>query len=497
MIQKFLKAFFVFAAIIAAGGYIFWPVEWSAKGPIFDFMTGKQLGAPNSGVVKSRFNLPAGFKIGVFAGDVNNARMMRSTSAGDLLVSSMRPGEVILLHKDADGDGISDGRTILFRGLDRPHGLALRDGHLYVAETGGIFRAPFDAAGRTVGDIEYINDTLPPGENHNTRTIGFGPDGWLYVSVGSTCNVCIETHPYRAAILRMQPDGSDVHVFATGLRNTVGFDWQPGTGRLYGTDNARDLLGDDIPSCEINLLEEGQFYGFPYTFDDKVVDPDFGAGHEAEIATSRVMAHGVGAHVAPLGIKFLKPGLAPEGYGGTALVALHGSWNRSVLSGYKVVALSFAEDGSITQEDFLTGFELDEDVIGRPVDIEQGPNGAIYISDDYAGAVYRIGWGDMNVAQEPAQTQAPNVMDIAFDAADVAAGAALFGANGCAACHDPASAPEGVQVKLLQNLQSRFDVESLSLLLDRPPGPMPRPDIADEERRLLSVYLLSLEENSR
>ena len=497
MIKKFLKAFFVFAVIIAVGGYIFWPAEWSAKGPILDFMTGKQLGAPKSGVVKSRFNLPAGFKIGVFAGDVNNARMMRSTSAGDLLVSSMRPGEVILLHRDADGDGRSDGRTILFSGLDRPHGLALRDGYLYVAETGGIFRAPFDAAARTAGNIEYINDTLPPGENHNTRTIGFGPDGQLYASVGSTCNVCIEEHPYRATVLRMQADGSDVQIFATGLRNTVGFDWQPGTGKLYGTDNARDLLGDDIPSCEINLLEEGQFYGFPYTFDNRVVDPDFGAGHEAEIASSRVMAHGVGAHVAPLGIKFLKPELSPEGYGGKALVALHGSWNRSVLSGYKVVVLSFADDGSITQEDFLTGFELDEDVIGRPVDIEQGPDGAIYISDDYAGAVYRIGWGDLTVADSTKLAGTTLTPDMAFNAEDITAGAALFAANGCAACHDPASAPEGVQVKLLQNLQSRFDTASLSLLLDRPPGPMPRADITDEERRALAVYLLSQEDHTR
>ena len=493
MIKTFLKAFLAFIILLGVGGYIFWPAEWSAKGPILDFMTGKQLGAPQDDVVESRFTLPTGFKIGVFADGVTNARMMRSTSAGDLLVSSMRPGEVILLHKDSNGDGVSDGRTVLFKGLDRPHGMAIRDGYLYVAETGAIFRAPFDAAARTVGEIEYINDTLPPGENHNTRTIGFGPDGMLYVSVGSTCNACIEEHPYRAAMLRMQPDGSDVSIFATGLRNTVGFDWQPETGRLYGTDNGRDLLGDDVPQCEINLIADGQFYGWPYTYDDRVVDPDFGAGHEAEIASSRVMAYGIGAHVAPLGIKFLKPGLAPKNYDDKALVALHGSWNRSVLSGYKVVALSFAEDGSITEEDFLTGFELDEDVIGRPVDIEQGPDGAIYISDDYAGAVYRIGWGDMKVAEGATPQASAVAAPTIFGAADIEAGAALFAANGCAACHSPESAPEGVQVKLLQKLESRFDVQSMKALLNTPPGPMPRPDITDEERRLLAVYLLSRE----
>jgi len=497
MIRKFFLGLLGFIFITAIGGWIFWPDNWAAKGPILDFMTGKQLGAPADGVVKARYQLPEGFKIGVFADGVTNARMMRMTRAGDLLVSSMRPGEVILLHRDDNGDGVSDGRTILFSGLDRPHGLALRDGYLYVAETGGILRTPFDAAARTVGEIERINDTLPPGENHNTRTIGFGPDGWLYVSVGSTCNVCIEEHPYRAAMLRMRPDGSDVSVYATGLRNTVGFDWQPGTGRLYGTDNGRDLLGNDVPNCEINLIEQGEFYGFPYTYDNRVVDPDFGAGHEAEIASSRVMAYGIGAHVAPLGIKFLRPGIAPSGYGGKALVALHGSWNRSVLSGYKVVALTFGEDGEITESDFLTGFEKDEDVIGRPVDIEQGPDGAIYVSDDYAGAVYRIGWGDMAVSghiTEAVQSVDPLAELEADDRTRLAAaGAVIYQSGGCAQCHDPAVAAEGIQVKQLQALTDRYDIMGLAALLNAPPGSMPRPDLTDSERRALAVYLLTLD----
>ena len=493
MVKKFLKAFLAFAIVIAVGGYLFWPAEWSVRGPIIDFMTGKQIGAPAVGTLQSRFKLPDGFQIGVFAAGVNNARMMRITDTGDIIVSSLRPGEVILLHRDGNGDGVSDGRTVLLSGLDQPHGLAIKDGYLYVAETGAIFRVPFDADARIVGTRETVFDGLPPGGNHRTRTIGFGPDGMLYVTIGSSCNVCTEEHPYRAAMLRMRPDGTDAQIFATGLRNTVGFDWQPGTGWLYGTDNGRDLLGDDIPHGEINLIEEGQFYGWPYTYDDNTIDPDFGAGHETEIEASRVMAHGLTAHVAPLGMRFLKAENAPPGYAGAALVALHGSWNRSVLSGYKVVALSFADDGTISEEDFLTGFELNEDVIGRPVDIEQGPDGAIYVSDDYAGAVYRIGWGDMAVTQGSAISGAPQMADPIYSADDVAAGSALYAANGCAACHDPSSAPDGVQVKLLQSLKARYGVESLKALLDVPPGPMPRPDITNEERRLLSVYLLSLD----
>lgn len=488
--MKFFKGLLVVIVASVALAWIFWPSTWVVKGPMLDFITGKQIEAPSEAMRDQRFRLPEGFHIGLFAEGVNNARMLRMTGTGDLLVSSMRPGEVILLHRDANNDGAADGRTVLLRGLDLPHGLALSGGYLYVAETGRIVRAPFDQVARTVGDIEVIFDGLPPGGNHRTRTIDFGPDGLLYVTVGSTCNVCIEEHPYRAAMVRMQPDGSDASIFATGLRNTVGFDWQPGTGKLYGTDNGRDLLGDDIPHCEINLIEKGQFYGWPFTFDDRVVDPDYGAGRETEIANSRVMVHGLGAHVAPLGIRFLSGHGLPDGYEGRALVALHGSWNRSVLSGYKVVALDFTEEG-ISEVDFLTGFEHGGDVIGRPVDIEQGPEGFIYISDDYAGAIYRVAYGDA-VVSAGLPASASDVADVNTAALEPfqEAGKDLYDQNACAMCHDPAEAPEGVQVKVLADLSARYQLESLAALLNAPPGPMPRADLTDDERRALAAYLL-------
>jgi len=496
MIMKFFKALFAFIVVLGLGGWLFWPDTWVVRGPMVDFITGKQVGPPDEQTLAERFRLPEGFEIGVFASNVNNARMMRITNEGDLLVSSMRPGEIILLHADQDGDGVADGRTVLMTGLDIPHGLALRDDYLYVAETGRIIRVPFDAKERSVGPIEPVFEGLPPGGNHRTRTIAFGPKGWLYVTIGSTCNACIEDHPYRAAMLRMQPDGSEMTIYATGLRNTVGFDWQPGTGRLYGTDNGRDLLGDDIPHCEINLIEEGQFYGWPFTFDNKAIDPDFGAGKEAEIAQSRSMAHGLGAHVAPLGMRFLTPSLAPPGFEGVALAALHGSWNRSVLSGYKVVALRFDADGNVSQEDFLTGFEKDDDVIGRPVDIEQGPDGALYVSDDYAGVVYRIGWGGLSVSSVQGIVADEKLDPFASLSADElsglkATGAEIFEVNACAQCHDVAFAAEGVQVKALKNLAVRYDLLSMQLLLNAPPGPMPRPDLTEEEQRALAAYLLA------
>lgn len=491
MIKTFLKALLGFIFVVAVGAWLFWPDTWVVKGPMFDFITGRQVEAPSKGTIQARFKLPDGFQVGVFASGVENARMMRVTPAGDLLVSSMRPGEVILLHRDDDNDGVADGRTVLLSGLDLPHGLALKDGYLYIAETGRIVRVAFDFDARTVGAVESVFEGLPPGGNHRTRTIGFGPDGWLYVTIGSTCNVCIEDHPYRSTMLRMREDGSQMSIFATGLRNTVGFDWQPGSGRLYGTDNGRDLLGDDIPHCELNLIEEGGDYGWPYAYENKVADPDFGPGNEDKVAASRPMAHGLGAHVAPLGMRFLQPDLVETGYEATALVALHGSWNRSELSGYKVVALDFAADGSIQERDFLTGFEFDEDVVGRPVDIEQGPDGAIYISDDYAGAIYRVGYGTLPVAGFTSEIAQSSLAEADFAAADIDAGRLLYEQNGCAACHDPEVAPEGVQVKLLKGLAARFDQASMAALLNAPPGPMPRPELTDEDRLQLAAYLLS------
>ncbi|NVJ98035.1 MAG: PQQ-dependent sugar dehydrogenase [Alphaproteobacteria bacterium] len=495
MLRKMFVGLGITLAIVLMGAWLFWPKNFVAKGPFWDFLTGAQVEAPTKDMLESRFTLPEGFRIGVFAADVPHARMMRVTSEGDILVSSMREGNVILLHADKNNDGMADGRTVLMSGLDIPHGLALKSGYLYVAETGRIVRARFDAKARAVGDVELVLDGIPPGGNHRTRTIGFGPDGMLYLTVGSTCNVCIEDHAYRAAMVRMKPDGSGARIFARGLRNTVGFDWQPGTGHLYGTDNGRDLLGDDTPHCELNLIEEGAFYGWPYAYDAKVPDPDYGAGHEAEIASSKPLVHGFGAHRAPLGIRFLTPGLEPLGYEGAALVALHGSWNRSTLAGYKVVSLHFGANGTVEQKDFLAGFEKDGDVIGRPVDMVQGPDGAIYVSDDYAGAIYRISWGDMVASKETAlNDERPHPLADVTDAevqVMTMAGSVLFAANGCAACHDPASAADGVQVKELKALAQRYDIEGITGLLEVPPGPMPQYDLTAEEKRALAIYLLA------
>lgn len=494
MLKKVLKTMLIVAVLAVVGLWVFWPKNFAVNGPLLDFITGKQAETPTTEVMRARFNLPTGFRIGLFAGNVNNVRSLQVTETGDIVAASMRGNEIVLLHRDEDGDGTSDGRTVLSTGRNHPHGIALYNGYLYVADTDQVVRFPFNAAARTVGDAEVVFTGMPLGGNHTTRTIAFGPDGMLYVTVGSSCNVCIEEELYRASMLRMTSEGDAVQTYATGLRNSVGFDWQPRTGKLFATDNGRDLLGDDTPHCELNLIEEGADYGWPYAYDDRQVDPDYGIGNEGRVAASRPMYHGFGAHRAPLGMRFLNPETAPSGYENTALVALHGSWNRSTLAGYKVVSLHFSEEGAVEQRDFLTGFELDEDVIGRPVEIVQGNDGAIYVSDDYSGSIYKIGWDDMIVPGfdiEAKETVNP-LADYSWDDIEFLAnaGSETFIDYGCASCHDTAASAEGVAVKELKNLASRYDVPTLQQLFKTPPSSMPSFEFSDEESRALAVYLL-------
>jgi glucose/arabinose dehydrogenase len=363
------------------------PERWGVNAPMLAMLAGRSVGSPGDARLRERIRLPEGFSIAVYADGLRAPRMLRFTPAGDLLVSLPHAGRVVLLERDADGDGRADGVRGVLDELDRPHGLDLRDGWLYVAETDGVVRVRFDPEARAAaGGVERVVEGLPALGNHC-------PDGWMYVSIGSSCNACEESDPRRAAIVRYRPDGSGEEIFASGLRNAVGFDWQPGTGALYATDNGRDLLGDDFPPCELDLVEAGRFYGWPYANGDNVPDPDLGSGREDRIASAFPPAHAFRAHNAPLGIHFLRRARVPGSLEGAALVALHGSWNRSVKDGYKVVSLHWGPDGAIEERDFAAGFERDGQVIGRPVDVTEGPDGAIYLSDDYAGAVYRVAYG--------------------------------------------------------------------------------------------------------
>jgi glucose/arabinose dehydrogenase len=479
------------------------PERYAVNAPLGHMLFGKGGDTPSQTTVRRKLHVPTGLSIGVFAGGVPNARMLRFTPAGDLLVSNPRNGSILLLEPDRDGDGLSDGKRTVIEGLQRPHGLDFQGDWLYVAETDGVGRVPFDAkTGRATGPYERVVEGLPSGGNHWSRTLRFGPDGLMYVSVGSSCNVCEEEDPLRATMLRFQPDGSGREIFARGLRNSVGFDWQPGTGNLYATDNGRDMLGDDFPPCELNHVVAGGFYGWPYANGNRVPDPDLGAGHESEIAGTTPPAYGFGAHNAPLGIAFVQGGALGADLDGAAIVALHGSWNRTRKDGYKVVSLHWGADGSVTERDFVTGFLEDDAVIGRPVDVVQGPDGALYVSDDFAGAVYRVWREGAGTETAKAATEAGAAAGAAtggdvFAAlapaerdARAARGRALYAELACATCHDAASAQRGMVTVKLAGLSSRYTPASLAEFLASPTPPMPAVERDVEARRDLAVHLL-------
>ena len=392
--KKLLRALMIVVALLVLAGLGFvWfgPVAVGDKKVMLDFLLGRSIGPPTAEQVASQLRVAPGFRLEVYSTDVPLARWPLVTPVGDLIVARTRADEIVLLQRDANGDGKPDAVRILLGKLRHPHGLALRDGWLYVGESGGIGRIRFDAAaGQVSGAFEHIVDDFTSDGFHTTKTLAFGPDGWLYVSQGSSCNACIEQDGRRATIMRMRPDGSQREIYATGLRNSVGLDWAPWDGALYATENGRDLLGDDLPPDELNRIEQGKFYGWPFVYGAGVPDPDLGAGHAAEAARAIAPAHAFRAHNAPLGLAFLRGSNLPPGYSRTALVALHGSWNRSQPDGYKVVALDWQADGSIVERDFLTGFLGDAGVLGRPAGIAQGPDGAIFITDDYAGVIYRV-----------------------------------------------------------------------------------------------------------
>jgi glucose/arabinose dehydrogenase len=366
------RARWVLAAALALAGCI---GLWSRMAP---------------GAELSAIQLPPGFAIDFFAKDLDNARFLTLDPRGTLLVSVPRSGRVIALPDD-NGDGQADSALPVVEGLDLPHGLAFFDGQLYVAETGRVVRFDYDVARRRVrGAPTVVVPDLPPRGQHWTRTIAIGPDRRLYVSAGSTCNSCEERDPRRAAITRYELDGRSGTPFGTGLRNAVGIAFRPGTSELWATVNGRDWLGDDRPSEYVTRIDEGGFYGWPYchwTPAGPVTDPDLGAGDRCK--TARRPSFLYQAHTAPLGLAFYTGAQFPPEYRGDLFVALHGSWNRAVPVGYKVIRVKLG-GASPVAEDFASGWLVGGKSWGRPVDLAVARDGALYVSDDSLGVVYRI-----------------------------------------------------------------------------------------------------------
>ncbi len=338
-----------------------------------------------------QIKLPAGFSIAVYADDVPNARSLALGKNGTVFVGTRGGSEVYALV-DNNGDQKADQVITVASGLNVPNGVAFRDGALYVAEISRILR--YDNIEANLANPPkpvVVSDKLPREMHHGWKYIAFGPDGWLYVPVGAPCNVC-EADPNRYAnIMRMKPDGSQLEVFARGVRNSVGFDWHPQTKELWFSDNGRDMLGDDLPSCELNRAPKaGLHFGFPYCHQGDSADPEFGRKRNcSEFVAPEV---NLGAHVAPLGVRFYSGNMFPAEYRNSVFVAEHGSWNRSQKSGYKVVRISVNEKGEKSQETFAQGWLSGQRNWGRPVDFLLMPDGAMLVSDDQNGVVYRISY---------------------------------------------------------------------------------------------------------
>jgi glucose/arabinose dehydrogenase len=334
--------------------------------------------------------MPAGFSIAVFA-EAEDARSLAISPGGTVFIGN-RDGDKVYAVKDTDGDFKADKKWVIASGLNSPNGVAFKDGDLYIAEISRISKikgveSKLDAP----GEPQTVYDKYPKDAHHGWKYIAFGPDGKLYVPVGAPCNICEPKEPY-ASITRINPDGTGMEVYASGVRNSVGFTWHPETKALWFTDNGRDMLGDDIPPCELNTAPRaGMHFGYPYCHGGTISDPEFG---NKKACTDFVKpAQSMGAHVAPLGLKFYTGAMFPSTYRNQLIVAEHGSWNRSKKSGHKLALVRLDAGGkSIAYETFASGWldDATQKVWGRPVDVLLLADGSMLVSDDKAGMVYRI-----------------------------------------------------------------------------------------------------------
>jgi glucose/arabinose dehydrogenase len=335
-------------------------------------------------------SLPPGFKIEIYA-DVPNARSMALSENGILFVGNRKSDKVYAVV-DSNNDNKADEVIVVDSDLEMPNGVAVMDGDLYVAEVNRVLKyEDIENTFRTNPSPIIIRDNFPTESHHGWKFIRFGPNGKLYVPVGAPCNVCLESDERFASITRMNPNGSDFEVYAHGVRNTVGFDFHPITNELWFTDNGRDRLGDNIPPDELNRAPtNGLHFGFPFWHGNDIPDPDFGDGHSASEFNLPVQE--LGPHVASLGMRFYTGEMFPAEYKHQIFIAEHGSWNRSEKIGYRITLVRLQGNTAISYDVFASGWLKGEEVSGRPVDIQQMPDGSLLVSDDFAGKIYRISY---------------------------------------------------------------------------------------------------------
>jgi glucose/arabinose dehydrogenase len=334
---------------------------------------------------------PSGFHVSIYRGGLNGPRFMALAPDSSVYVAETGAGDVIRLL-DRNHDGVAESSAVVASGLLNPHGLAFRGDTLYVAEEDGVKR--YDPGVFT--PVQLVSN-LPTG-GHSTRSIAFGPDNLMYVSIGSSCNVCTESDTLRAAVVRYNLDGTGGRVFARGLRNSVGIAFNPATGALWATNNDRDDIGpttaatDSLPPERINILTLGGNYGWPQCYLPNRPNPEYAGANCAGVLAPAITFT---AHSAPLGIAFYTGTMFPAGYQGDAFVAYHGSWNRSVPTGAKVVRVHVQNGLPVAIEDFVVGWQLaDYSRWGRPAGLLVLPDGSLLITDDDSGRIWRVSYGN-------------------------------------------------------------------------------------------------------
>lgn len=342
-----------------------------------------------------QLKVPAGFKVSKFAEQLGKPRILAVSSTGNVYVSDRDKGVVMML-KDLNGDGVSDSKQTVAT-IKQAHGLAIHNSKMYIAAVREVYVADINDDG-TLSEITMITDKLPDGGQHPNRTLAVGPDNLLYITVGSTCNACDEPNELNATIVRANLDGSNIKIFARGLRNTIGFGWHPQTGELWGMDHGIDWLGDDEQKEEVNQIKENADYGWPYIYGEGKYNPGDrppgGMTYQQYLAKSTLPTLLYQAHAAPLQMAFYNGSQFPADYKGDAFVAMRGSWNRSKPVGYKVVKLHFENGKPVRFDDFLSGFLVNKNTahFARLVGVAVHKDGSLLVSDDTNGVIYRVAY---------------------------------------------------------------------------------------------------------
>jgi glucose/arabinose dehydrogenase len=352
-----------------------------------------------------RLTLPAGFKVELFARDLGKPRMLAVADDGTVYVSRRGTNDVVAL---ADQNGKAGPPKTVVEGIESVHGIALRGNRIFLASPTSIWVAEREADG-SPSKPRVIADGFPNAGQHQSRTIGIGPDGMLYINVGSSCNNCMEPNKENATMQRMTLNGESRSAYAKGLRNTLGFAWHPETGELWGMDHGTDFLGNDVPPEELNRLIAGKDYGWPRCYGKQKPDPTRdkpeSMTREEYCLKTEASVLDYQAHSSPIGFAFYTGGQFPAEYRNDAFIAMRGSWNRNPPTGYKVVRLKYEGGKPVRFEDFMTGFLVDNGAgaLGRPSGVAVAKDGALLVSDDTAGVIYRISYTGPSSAETPSR----------------------------------------------------------------------------------------------